>query len=157
MGGPTFNGAAVTRADYDFFCPLRVRYSEIDAQGIVFNAHYLTYYDVGITEYLRMLGHDFDGAVRTTGLDFHLVKSLVEYRRPIVKDSQIEIGIACSRIGTTSVTWSLAIFGRDDDEVLATGEIVWVCSRTGEHRSHPLPDDFVTLLRARTRPDQVPR
>ncbi len=141
----------MTRDDFAFRAPIRVRYSEIDAQGIVFNAHYLTYFDVAITEYLRFLGHP--SSARAPGLEFHLVKSLVEYRRPIVKDSLIEVGVVCGRIGTTSVTWSLAIFGRDagdddDHALLASGEIVWVCSRTGEHRSHPLPPAFVALLRA---------
>ena len=134
------------RARYDHFAPIRVRYAEIDAQGIVFNAHYLTYYDITITEYLRVLGYDYDGMVRTTGLDFHLVKALVEYQRPIVKDAEIEVGITVARIGTTSLTWALAIFAKDDDEVLATGEIVWVCSKVGAHRSHALPEGLVGLL-----------
>lgn len=145
----------MTRQEFDHFTTLRVRYSEIDAQGIVFNAHYLTYFDVAITEYLRMLG--YHGAQRVVGLEFHLVKSLVEYRRPIVKDAEIDVGVACGRIGTSSVTWRLAIFrrddrGGDDDELLATGEIVWVCSKTGEHRSHPLPPPFVALMRSRGGP-----
>src|SRR5688500_13394509 len=42
----------------DFTCShrLRVRWAEVDAQGIVFNGHYLTYFDVGMTEYLREIG-----------------------------------------------------------------------------------------------------
>ena len=135
-----------TRAHYDHFTPLRVRYSEIDAQGIVFNAHYLTYFDITITEYLRALRYDYDGMVKTSGLDFHLVKALVEYRRPIVKDAEIEVGITVGRIGTTSLTWVLAIFLAGEDEVLATGEIVWVCSKVGAHKSHALPVELVSLL-----------
>ncbi len=138
----------MTRDDFDHFTPFRVRYSEIDAQGIVYNAHYLTYFDVAITEYLRALAYDYDGMTATTGLDFHLVKATVEYRRPIVKDAEIEVGIACSRIGATSVTWALAIFAGGDD-VFATGEIVWVCSRVGAHKSHPLPPGLVALLEER--------
>ena len=139
----------MTRADFDRFVPFRVRYSEIDAQGIVFNAHYLTYFDVTITEYLRALAYDYDGMVATTGLDFHLVKATVEYKQPIPKDAEIEVGIACGRIGTSSVTWVLAIFPKDGDDLFATGEIVWVCSRVGAHKSHPLPEDLVRLLKER--------
>jgi acyl-CoA thioester hydrolase len=138
------------RDGFDHFTQFRVRYSEIDAQGIVYNAHYLTYFDVTITEYLRALAYDYDGMVVATGLDFHLVKATVEYRQPIVKDAEIEVGIACSRIGTTSVTWTLAIFPKGGDDVFATGEIVWVCSRVGAHKSHPLPDALVRLLTERS-------
>ena len=134
------------RSAFAHFTPLRVRYSEIDAQGIVFNAHYLTYYDVAITEFLRAIEYDYDGMVANTGLDFHLVKATVEYLQPIVKDAEIDVGIRCGRLGTSSITWALAIFAKDADEALSTGEIVWVCSRVGSHRSHPVPDALRALL-----------
>lgn len=137
------------REAFDFFEPFRVRYSEIDAQGIVFNAHYLTYFDVTITEYLRKLAWDYDGMVADSGLDFHLVKATVEYRAPILKDSALEVGIACGRIGNSSVTWSLGIFLKDSDELLSTGEIVWVCSKVGAHKSHPVPPALAALLKSR--------
>lgn len=134
------------RTSFAHFTPFRVRYSEIDAQGIVFNAHYLTYYDVTITEYLRALQYDYDGMVASTGLDFHLVKATVEYLQPIVKDAEIEVGIRCDRIGTSSVRWALAIFAKGADDTLSTGEIVWVCAQVGTHRSHPVPDALRSLL-----------
>jgi acyl-CoA thioester hydrolase len=134
------------RAEFAFFEAFRVRYSEIDYQGIVFNAHYLTYYDVTITEYLRNTGFDYDNLTKTEGLDFHLVKSVVEYKRPIVKDAEIEVGLRVGRVGTSSVTWALAIFAKGGEQVFATGEVVWVCSVVGEHRSHPLPDSLRKLL-----------
>ena len=48
----------MSREQFWFFHPFRVRYSEIDGQGVVFNAHYLTYFDTTITEYFRALGYD---------------------------------------------------------------------------------------------------
>lgn len=134
------------RSTFSHFTPFRVRYSEIDAQGIVFNAHYLTYYDVTITEYLRALAYDYDGMVQKTGLDFHLVKATVEYLHPIAKDAELEVGIVCGRIGTSSVTWTLGIFAKGSDELLSTGEIVWVCSKVGAHKSHPVPEGLRGLL-----------
>src|SRR5690606_8973653 len=46
---------AMQQADFRFSTPLRVRWAEVDPQSIVFNGHYLTYCDVGITEYFRAL------------------------------------------------------------------------------------------------------
>ncbi|MEC7649574.1 MAG: acyl-CoA thioesterase, partial [Pseudomonadota bacterium] len=43
----------MAKSDFKFAWPFRVRYSEVDGQMIVFNAHYLTYYDTAITEYFR--------------------------------------------------------------------------------------------------------
>jgi len=44
------------REDFAFFYPLRVRWSEVDLQGIVFNPHYLAYADLAISEYMRAVG-----------------------------------------------------------------------------------------------------
>ena len=52
---------------------IRVRYSEIDGQGVVFNAHYLTYFDTAITEYFRALGYDQYADAKATGIAFHVV------------------------------------------------------------------------------------
>lgn len=136
------------REQYSWFHRLRVRYSEIDGQGIVFNAHYLTYFDVALTEFMRERDFDFVEMVRTEQLDFHLVKSLVEYKLPIRMDQLIDIGVRAARVGTSSVSWHLGIFSADTDTCLACGEIVWVCSRVGEHKSHPLPDVFRNALPA---------
>src|SRR5262245_22519326 len=42
---------AMAKKDFRFVHRLRVRWAEVDRQGIVFNGHYLTYFDVGVTEY----------------------------------------------------------------------------------------------------------
>jgi acyl-CoA thioester hydrolase len=134
------------REQFKFFADLRVRYSEVDSQGIVFNAHYLTYFDTAITEYMRNINYDYHTLVSIRGLDFHIVKSTVEYLKPVGFDEIIEIGVTADRIGKSSLTWGLAIFKKGGSECLAKGEIVWVCSRVGTNKSHPLPEDLVKLL-----------
>jgi len=134
------------RNTFDFFFPLRVRYSEIDAQGVVFNAHYLTYFDTALTEYLRFLDYDYMGTVKSKGIDFHLVKSTIEYLATVCFDDLIEIGVRAKQIGNTSVTWDLGIFREKSDRCLTRGEIIWVCARPGGNCSCPLPPDLVEQL-----------
>ena len=100
------------RDQFKFFHDLRVRYAEVDSQGIVFNAHYLTYFDTAITEYIRNINYDYKTLVSRRGLDFHLIKSTVEYLKPIGFDEIIEIGVTTHKIGKSSLTWVLAIFKR---------------------------------------------
>ncbi len=114
------------RSDFWFFFPFRVRYSEVDGQSVVFNAHYLTYYDTAITEYFREIGFDVVADAKATGIDFHTVKSLVEYKAPLVFDQQIDVGVRVSRMGRSSVAFELGVYGKDGDDLFATGEIVWV-------------------------------
>jgi acyl-CoA thioester hydrolase len=140
------------RDQFKFFYDLRVRYAEVDSQGIVFNAHYLTYFDTTITEYMRNINYDYQALVSKRGLDFHLVKSTVEYLKPIGFDEIIEIGVTAHKIGKSSLTWVLAIFKKGESDCLAKGEIVWVCSQVGTNKSHPLPEDLVKLLSAHENP-----
>jgi acyl-CoA thioester hydrolase len=134
------------RDQFKFFHELRVRYAEVDSQGVVFNAHYLTYFDTAITEYMRNISYDYLGLVSKRGLDFQLVKSTVEYLKPIGFDKLIEIGVSADKIGKSSLTWVFSIFMKEESECLAKAEIVWVCSQVGSNKSHPLPEDLVELL-----------
>lgn len=136
------------RARYPFFDRQRVRYAEVDMQGIAFNAHYLTWFDCALNEYLRELKYDYHAQVREQQLDFHLVKSVIEYLGPIRFDQLIDIGVRPARIGSSSLTWELAIFGEGSDQCLTRGEIIWVCSRIGSHQSHPLPPALLAALPA---------
>lgn len=137
------------KANFPFFHPIRVRYSEVDAQAVVYNAHYVTYFDIGITEFLRTLAFDYSiAAVKRTGKDFHTVKVTVEYQQPAYYDDELLIGLRVLRIGRSSLTWGLAIFRQGEETSLAQGEVIWVYTDMTTHRSTPLPDLLVSELRA---------
>ncbi len=150
--------ATPARADFGFFFPIRVRYAEIDGQGVVFNAHYLTYYDTAITEFVvRHAGYDYFAEVERTGHDFHLVKSLVTYLAPIRLDAEIDIGVCVTRLGRSSITFAPAIFAKGGDELLATGEIVWVYTDQAAGKSAPLPEALLSRLDKAEGPRLPPR
>lgn len=137
------------RDAFGFFHPFRVRYSEIDLQGVVFNAHYLTYFDTAITEYFRSLGVDVIAEAKATGVDFHTVRSLVEYKAPIRLDQEIDVGCRAARLGRSSLTLALAIFARGDTRLLASGEIVWVNTDQRTHKPVAIGERLRAILRRR--------
>ena len=139
----------MSREQFWFFHPFRVRYSEIDGQGIVFNAHYLTYFDTAITEYFRALGYDQYADSQNTGIDFHVVKSLIEYKAPIRFDQEIDVGARVARIGNSSLVFELAIFLKGGSDPLVTGEIVWVYTSQQTHRPHTIPGSMRELIAGR--------
>lgn len=136
----------MAKSDFRFAWPFRVRYAEVDGQKIVFNAHYLTYFDTAITEYFRALAYDYMGQVARTGEDYHTVRSLVEYRQPIAFDEDIEVHVRTARLGRTSVTFHLEIHPKDADDLRATGEVVWVNTNQETHSSAPLPEELVEKI-----------
>jgi acyl-CoA thioester hydrolase len=128
---------------------LRVRYAEVDFQGIVYFAHYATYFDVAIHEFFRALPYDYTAIRKTSGTDFNLVRSVVEYRRPLRFDEAFEVAVDLGRIGRTSLTFTPAIRVGSEAEPRATGEVVWVHADQTTMRSAPLPKRLLELLEAR--------
>ena len=120
---------------------IRVRWAEADMQGVVFNAHYLAWFDIGVTEYFRavsggrrdLLAHVFDR--------LYVVRSTLDYRSPARFDEEIEVCARTARMGTSSLEIAFAI--RRDGQILVEGRNTYV--HTAEGRPAPLPD----LLRER--------
>ena len=134
------------RSSFRYFYPLNVRYNEVDAQGIVFNAHYLTWYDMAVSAYIRAAGWDNRAEVKASGADWHVVRALVEYKVGIGHDEELAIGVRTTRIGNSSIAFQPAIYHSDGDRMLATGEIVWVWTDQKSKRPIPVPDRLRALL-----------
>ena len=123
---------SLKRSDFRFFHRLRVRWAEVDMQKIVFNAHYLMYFDTAISDYWRALALPYHDAMERLEGDLYVVKATVEFHASAQLDDQIEIAMRCGRIGKTSMTFSGAIF-------LISGEIVYVFADPATQTSRQVP------------------
>jgi acyl-CoA thioester hydrolase len=104
--------------DYRFSHRLKVRYSEIDGQKIVFNAHYLTYIDVAVTEYFQEALHVyFDSS-----FDFVLAKSTLEYKRPAYLNDWLTVWCRMEKVGNSSMTMNCMITRNDEETPLLLAE-----------------------------------
>jgi len=124
----------------------RVRYSEIDYQGIVYFAHFLTYFDVAIHEFFRALPYDYTETRKRTGTDFNIVRAVVEYKKPLRFDERFEVEVQLGRIGRTSLTFEPKLLVLGEAEPRAGGEAVWVHADQATNRSVPLPAELLELL-----------
>ena len=131
----------IKRDDFTFFHPLRVRWAECDAQGIVFNVNYFLYFDVGITEYFRAMGFQGENM-----LEFYTVHAEADYKGSAVFDDMIDVGVRCARIGNTSMTYEMGIF-RDGD-VLTEGQLAYVHAEKGTKNASPVPQGFIDRILA---------
>jgi len=127
----------VARGDFAFTHPLRVRWAEVDRQGIVFNGHYLTYFDVGITEYWRAIGYPYPGALLEQGNDTFAVKATIEYKAPAQYDDLLDVMVRVGRIGRTSLQFVLQI-DRGETQLIS-GELIYVNADTHTRKPAPVP------------------
>jgi acyl-CoA thioester hydrolase len=131
----------MARAEFAFSHRFRVRWSETDAQGVVFNARYLDYADIAITEYWRetKLRERADG----DPLEFHVKKATVTWFAPILPDELIEVMARTIATGRTSMTQTVEIHGARDDgseDLRATVDLVSVYVDLETHRPMQLPE-----------------
>ena len=127
----------MARTDFTFSHPLRVRWAEVDRQGIVFNGHYLLYFDVGITEYWRAIGCPYPDGLLEHGSDMFVKKSTIEYHASAVYDDVVEVLVRVARIGRSSVQFLLEI--HRGDTLLVNGEILYVNADPQTKKSAPVP------------------
>src|SRR5918997_3852313 len=76
---------ASTSATAPLVCTLRVRYGECDPQGVVFNAHFLAYFDIGMTELSRAAFGTIGGyqaMVDRSGAELVVAEAGLRYHRP---------------------------------------------------------------------------
>ena len=128
----------MARADFAFTHRFRVRWSETDAQGVVFNARYLDYADIAITEYWRAVG--IRELHPEEPLEFHVKRATVTWSAPIKPDEMIDVMARTIGAGTTSFTQLVEIHGASDsDDLRCTVELVNVHVDLATHRSISLP------------------
>ena len=125
---------------------LRVRWAEVDMQRIVFNANYLLYFDVAITEYWRALALPYDEAMRQLGGDFYLKKATLEYHASAVADDLLEVTLENTRTGNSSMVMTGAV--KRGDTALVSGELLYVFADPATQKSKPLPEALRALQAA---------
>jgi acyl-CoA thioester hydrolase len=123
---------------------LRVRYNECDPQGVVFNANYLTYFDLTMTELWRELG-GYQAMVEA-GVDMVVAEARVRYRSPLRFDEVFECEATVTNLGETSMSAGIALLR--DGTTAADGELRYVFIESGGGAKQPIPDAIRDRLSA---------
>jgi len=115
---------------------LRVRYHECDPQGVVFNAHYLAYCDICLTELWRDAVEGYAG-MAAKGVDVVVAESRVRFLSPLRFDDELDMRLTIGNLGTSSM--ELEIDMERDGEPIAEVELaqVFVSLESGEKISIP--------------------
>ena len=117
---------------------LRVRYGECDPQGVVFNANYLMYFDVALTELWReAIGRYED--MTAAGTDMVVAEVRARYLAPAGFDDELDVEVTIARLGTTGMTTRTAV--RHDGTVVVEGEMRHVFIDLATKEKKPIPED----------------
>lgn len=131
--------------DFPVVYERKVRFSDSDAQGVVFNANYLAYFDDAITDYLDAMGPGWNGLL-ARDLEMVLGRVEVDFRSPGRLGEVLCTGARVTAVGTTSIVFDLVTWEKGTERVVARGtEIQVMVERHSLHKT-PVPDWLVDLI-----------
>jgi acyl-CoA thioester hydrolase len=141
------------RAEYPREDEVTTRWMDNDVYGHVNNAHYFAYFDSAINRHL----------IREGGLDIHggaivgfVVASRCDYFRPVRYPDPLAVGLCTDRVGTSSVTYGLALFLGDEEEARAAGAMTHVFVDRASGKPVPIPPRLRAALEAIARRPRAP-
>lgn len=116
-----------------------VRFAEVDAQDVVFNAHYLTWCDEAMNQFFAELD------LLEAAVAVRLVTTTATWRSSARWRDRVDVEVGVVRLGTTSLVLGFEV--RVGDRVCCTVETVYV--HVGpDGQPHPLPREVRTALSA---------
>ncbi|MBT8139905.1 MAG: acyl-CoA thioesterase [Gammaproteobacteria bacterium] len=132
-----------SRDAYAYFVSMPTRWMDNDIYGHVNNVVYYSYFDTTANRYLIDEG----------GLDIHaadtiafVVSSSCEYYAPVAYPDELEVALRVAKLGSSSVTYELAVFRRGDDSAVATGSFTHVFVGRSSGKSTPIPEAIRAAL-----------
>jgi acyl-CoA thioester hydrolase len=123
-----------------------VRFHECDPQGVVFNAHYLAYADIGVTELYREAFGSWQQAMDEAGIDMVVGEANVRLLAPLHFDEEFDLVLTVPRIGETSTTTHVDM--ERDGETVAEVELRHVVVDLETRAKAPIPASLRAGLEA---------
>ena len=114
-----------------------MRYAECDLQGVVFNAHYLAYFDVSITELWRAAFGSYDSML-ARGVDMVVAEAQLRFLSPARFDDELTLEVAITQLGATSIVSRHR--ARRDTELLVEGTLRHVLVDRDQLAKTAIPD-----------------
>ncbi len=128
---------SLTRADFPYVIAVPTRWSDNDMLGHVNNVVYYRYFEAAVVRFMME-----EAGVDWLGDPVHpqAVETLCRFHRPLSFPDTVDAALRVERIGNSSVTFALALFGSGDQTPAASGHFVEVFTDQAEQKSAPIPE-----------------
>lgn len=127
------------KSEFKYLSNIATRWNDNDIYGHINNIVYYSFFDTAVNKYL----------IEEAGLNIHdaeivayVVNSSCNYFSSLSYPEQVQVGVAVSKLGNSSVTYKLGIFKSCSEEAFALGEFVHVFVNRTNHTSVPIPKNI---------------
>nr|WP_308124190.1 thioesterase family protein [Mycolicibacterium xanthum] len=131
-----------------FSMPVVPRYAEVHQQGVVFNGHYLTWFDEACTGLLDELGVAYPDLM-SDGYDFMVVHSEIDFAGPVRWRDTVCVTAQCTGVGSSSFTIGFGVLAGTpggEQRLAVRGHNVYVVVSTDDWAKRPIPDGLRSAL-----------
>jgi acyl-CoA thioester hydrolase len=123
----------------------KIRYSDCDPQGIVFNGNYARYWDDALTDWFEEAGFGGEG-LGGAGADAVTARIEMDLKASAVLGDTLVTSIVVEESGKTSATVGITTSRQSDGQVVAVGREVVVFVDEEEFRPTAIPDVIRAML-----------
>jgi acyl-CoA thioester hydrolase len=125
---------------------VRVYYEDTDAQGVVYYANYLRYFERARTEWLRALGVSQEAMLRESGLQFVVRRASMDFIAPARLDDVLQISVRIVKLARAHV--QLAQEAACHGRLLCRGDVSVVCLSRDGFRPAPMPAFVAAMMKS---------
>lgn len=133
-------------AEFHYYHPIEVRYGDLDPQGHLNNAKYLTYFEQARISYIAHLGLWTSGSFNDIGII--LADAHVTFRSAVQFGQKVRVGVRVSRLGHKSLNMEYRLEDQDTGAELASGSTVLVAYDYRTGRTIPVPENWRRVIAA---------
>ena len=137
---------ASSMGDYVDTFEHRVRFTEVDLQGIVFYGHYFAFQDEAFSGYFRLID-ELDPDDESSDWQVHVVNAEMDYRAQATQGDELVHGMRVERIGHSSIEWAHRVERQGSRELIAEGSLTHVAVDRETGESIRVPDSFRAAVR----------
>ena len=130
---------------HKFSVSWRVRFDEVDMQGMVHHPQIVTYLEVARVEYWRETGISYK-QLRDEGFEFIIKHVSVEYKKPLLFEELIEVKVGVRKLARASFILGYEIY-KENGELAVEAETELVCAKVGVGKPTALPKNYLEKLR----------
>lgn len=136
--------------DRGFWWSVVPRYAEVDQQGVLFNAHYLTWFDEACAAFISHLGVSYPDLM-AQGRELQVAHTEVDFDEPVRWQDDVRVTVGCSHLGSTSFTLEFRVRrtdGSGHEHLAARARTVYVVVSTQTWNKHAIPTTLRSALAA---------
>lgn len=131
-------------SDYRYYHPIEVRYGDLDPQGHLNNAKYLTFMEQGRISYFKHLG--LWNSESFLDLGVILAEIRITFRAPILFGQPVRVGVRTSRLGNKSLNMEHLLEDAQTGQEFTDGSSVLVAYDYHTSQTVPLPDRWRRII-----------